>query len=46
LALILGIEYAWNVFPSTPLSSGVLLASNTLLLLGIWFGFAEGRMAV
>ncbi|GLB35432.1 putative ALG3 protein [Lyophyllum shimeji] len=36
LALILAIEYAWNVFPSTPVSSSVLLCANTLLLLGIW----------
>jgi len=46
LVLIFGIEYAWNVFPSTPLSSGVLLAGNILLMMGIWFGFAEGKTAV
>ena len=28
LALLLAIEYAWNVFPSTNLSSGVLLVSH------------------
>ncbi|KAI0831468.1 mannosyltransferase [Trametes gibbosa] len=43
LALLLGIEYAWNVYPSTSLSSGVLLAANAALLLGIWFGYSEGR---
>jgi len=43
LALLLAIEYAWNTFPSTPLSSGVLFIANTFLLLGIWFGFAEGK---
>jgi len=43
LVIILGIEYAWNVFPSTPLSSGVLLISNSALVLGIWFGYAEGK---
>ncbi|KAI9571282.1 mannosyltransferase [Boletus coccyginus] len=43
LAIIAGIEYAWNVFPSTSLSSGVLLASNCALVLGIWFGYAEGK---
>ncbi|KDR81851.1 hypothetical protein GALMADRAFT_264132 [Galerina marginata CBS 339.88] len=43
LALILGIEYAWNIFPSTSLSSCVLLCCNTLLLVGIWFGYAIGK---
>jgi alpha-1,3-mannosyltransferase len=42
-ALILGIEYAWNIFPSTPLSSSVLVGANALLLAGIWFGYAEGK---
>ncbi|KIM80719.1 glycosyltransferase family 58 protein [Piloderma croceum F 1598] len=46
LTLILGIEYAWNVFPSTSFSSAVLLAANTLLLVGVWFGFPEGKIAV
>ncbi|TBU65668.1 glycosyltransferase family 58 protein [Dichomitus squalens] len=43
LALLLGIEYAWNVFPSTNLSSGILVAANAALLLGIWFGYPEGK---
>ncbi|KAL1944589.1 hypothetical protein VTO73DRAFT_3019 [Trametes versicolor] len=43
VALLLAIEYAWNVYPSTSLSSGVLVASNVALVLGIWFGFPEGR---
>lgn len=43
LTILAGIEYAWNVFPATALSSGILLAANTSLLLGIWFGFPEGR---
>jgi len=43
LTILAGIEYAWNVFPSTALSSGVLLVANISLLLGIWFGFPEGR---
>lgn len=46
LALILCIEYTWNVFPSTTLSSGLLLAANTSLLVGVWFGFAEGKATV
>ncbi|THV05307.1 glycosyltransferase family 58 protein [Dendrothele bispora CBS 962.96] len=33
--LILAIEYAWNVFPSTVLSSSVLLGSNATILLGL-----------
>ncbi|KAG8217767.1 mannosyltransferase [Butyriboletus roseoflavus] len=46
LTILAGVEYAWNVFPSTSLSSGVLLASNSALLLGIWFGYAEGKPAI
>jgi alpha-1,3-mannosyltransferase len=42
LALIIGIEYAWNIFPSTTLSSSILLVANALLLLGIWFGHPNG----
>ncbi|KAL0947030.1 hypothetical protein HGRIS_013173 [Hohenbuehelia grisea] len=38
IALLAAIEYAWNVYPSTSLSSSVLLASNSILLLGIWLG--------
>ncbi|KAM5533260.1 hypothetical protein V8D89_013037 [Ganoderma adspersum] len=44
LVLLLGIEYAWNVFPSTNLSSGILVAANAALLLGIWFGHPEGKV--
>jgi len=43
LLIMVGIEYAWNVFPSTSLSSGILLASNCALVIGIWFGYAEGK---
>ncbi|KAH9857032.1 mannosyltransferase [Lenzites betulinus] len=43
LALLLAIEYAWNVYPSTALSSGVLLGANVALVMGIWFGYPEGR---
>jgi len=42
VGLILSVEYAWNIFPSTVLSSSVLVAANTLLLLGIWFSDATG----
>jgi len=43
LAIMIGIEYAWNVFPSTSISSGILLASNSLLVIGIWFGYPSGK---
>lgn len=36
IAIVAAIEYAWNVFPSTTLSSGILFAANSLLLVGIW----------
>ncbi|KAG1756515.1 mannosyltransferase [Suillus paluster] len=45
MALMGAIEYAWNVYPSTPLSSGLLLAANSLMLLGIWFGYPEGKLS-
>ncbi|EGN95377.1 glycosyltransferase family 58 protein [Serpula lacrymans var. lacrymans S7.3] len=44
LAILLAIEYAWNIFPSTPRSSGLLLLGNALLLLGIGFGHADGTL--
>ncbi|KIP08176.1 glycosyltransferase family 58 protein [Phlebiopsis gigantea 11061_1 CR5-6] len=43
LVLLLGIEYAWNVYPSTPLSSGGLCAANLVLLAGVWLGDQEGK---
>ena len=43
LVLLLGIEYAWNVFPSTNISSGILAGANAALLLAIWFGYPEGK---
>jgi len=42
LVLLLAIEYAWNVFPSTPISSAVLCIANAVLVTGVWFGFPEG----
>jgi alpha-1,3-mannosyltransferase len=45
MAIMGAIEYAWNVYPSTPLSSGLLLAANSLMLLGIWFGYPEGNIS-
>ncbi|GAB1520454.1 dolichyl-P-Man:Man(5)GlcNAc(2)-PP-dolichol alpha-1,3-mannosyltransferase [Rhizoctonia solani] len=36
------IEYTWNTYPSTDLSSGLLLAAHVLLLIGVLFGYPEG----
>ncbi|KAF9039535.1 ALG3-domain-containing protein [Hymenopellis radicata] len=36
LCLIAATEYAWNVFPSTPLSSSTLFVANAGLLLGLY----------
>ena len=38
LLLMAVIEYGWNVFPSTNLSSAVLVCGNAFLLIGLWFG--------
>jgi len=43
LAIVAAIEYSWNVFPSTNLSSGVLLLSHGVLLLGVWSGWANDK---
>jgi alpha-1,3-mannosyltransferase len=43
IMLLAIIEYAWNTYPSTNLSSGLLLAAHVLLLAGVWFGYPEGR---
>jgi alpha-1,3-mannosyltransferase len=42
LLLLLGIEYSWNVFPSTNLSSYILNTSHALILAGLWFGYPIG----
>ncbi|KAJ4488062.1 glycosyltransferase family 58 protein [Lentinula aciculospora] len=36
LTLIGAIEYAWNVYPSTSISSSSLLGANVLILAGVW----------
>eukprot|EP00243_Klebsormidium_subtile_P006219 TRINITY_DN259_c0_g1_i2.p1 TRINITY_DN259_c0_g1~~TRINITY_DN259_c0_g1_i2.p1 ORF type:complete len:228 (-),score=26.17 TRINITY_DN259_c0_g1_i2:192-875(-) len=41
LILWAGIEYCWNVYPSTPASSALLLALHVTVLVGLWFGKAE-----
>ncbi|KAI0062334.1 mannosyltransferase [Artomyces pyxidatus] len=43
LSILAAIEYAWNIFPSTVYSSAILCTANTLLVVGIWFGYASGR---
>jgi alpha-1,3-mannosyltransferase len=43
VALLGAIEYAWNVYPSTTLSSSLLCLSNTILIVGVWFGDAQGK---
>ncbi|KAI0032272.1 mannosyltransferase [Vararia minispora EC-137] len=43
LAVLASIEYAWNVYPSTTLSSSCLLLSNAALVAGLWFGDSQGR---
>lgn len=45
LCVIGCIEYAWNVFPSTSLSSALLVASNFLLLVGLWTGYSDDHNA-
>ncbi|KAJ7740725.1 glycosyltransferase family 58 protein [Mycena maculata] len=42
IGLIMAIEYSWNIFPSTPFSSTILLAANATLLGGIWTGYPNG----
>lgn len=36
IGLLLVIEYCWNVYPSTPLSSGLLHLCHAVLLLALW----------
>ena len=36
VALWACIEVCWNVYPSTPLSSLVLLACHSTILIGLW----------
>jgi len=37
------IEYCWNVYPSTILSSSLLTLGNAALVIGIWHGYPEGK---
>uniref|UniRef100_A0A0W0F8T8 Dol-P-Man:Man(5)GlcNAc(2)-PP-Dol alpha-1,3-mannosyltransferase n=1 Tax=Moniliophthora roreri TaxID=221103 RepID=A0A0W0F8T8_MONRR len=42
MALMGAIEYSWNIFPSTPFSSSVLLGAHLVLLCGILYGYPCG----
>ncbi|KAG9040245.1 dolichyl-P-Man:Man(5)GlcNAc(2)-PP-dolichol alpha-1,3-mannosyltransferase [Tulasnella sp. JGI-2019a] len=44
IALLGAVEYSWNVFPSTKASSCVLLFFNLASILGVWFGYPNGRL--
>ncbi|KAJ3796717.1 glycosyltransferase family 58 protein [Lentinula aff. detonsa] len=37
LLLIGIIEYAWNIYPSTTISSSALLGANVITLTGVWY---------
>ncbi|KIK59804.1 glycosyltransferase family 58 protein [Collybiopsis luxurians FD-317 M1] len=37
LLLVGTIEYAWNIYPSTTISSSALLGTNILVIAGVWF---------
>lgn len=41
LAIFVGVELCWNVYPSTPVSSVVLLLCHVSLLGGLWFSPCE-----
>lgn len=38
VALLVAIEFSWNVYPSTPLSSTVLHVSHLVTIAGLWLG--------
>ena len=37
LGIMLAVEYCWNVFPSTPRSSGILFVAHVVLFAAVWF---------
>ena len=45
VALMVAVEHCWNVFPSTPTSSLVLLAAHGVVLGGIWTSKRRRRRA-
>ncbi|KAF8944336.1 dolichyl-P-Man:Man(5)GlcNAc(2)-PP-dolichol alpha-1,3-mannosyltransferase [Haplosporangium gracile] len=38
MVLLGAIEWSWNVFPATAESSGVLITSHLIILVGLWIG--------
>jgi len=42
--VLMMVEYAWNVFPATPLSSSVLAVAHGILLAGVWAFNRDGAM--
>ncbi|KAG0214472.1 dolichyl-P-Man:Man(5)GlcNAc(2)-PP-dolichol alpha-1,3-mannosyltransferase [Mortierella sp. GBA30] len=42
VVLLGAIEWSWNVYPATAKSSGILMASHLLILIGLWIGKKEG----
>lgn len=38
-------EWAWNMFPSTPLSSLVVVSTNLAIVTGVWFGTKKDALA-
>lgn len=42
-AIFCMIEYGWLTYPSTTISSSLLVAGNVLVLVGVWCGDAEGK---
>ncbi|KAF7304838.1 Dol-P-Man:Man(5)GlcNAc(2)-PP-Dol alpha-1,3-mannosyltransferase [Mycena kentingensis (nom. inval.)] len=43
IPILVTIEYAWNVYPSTKLSSSLLLVANAALVGGVFSGYPSGR---
>ena len=41
IIIMIGIEYCWNVYPSTPFSSGLLTGLHAFLLLMITLSQSE-----
>jgi alpha-1,3-mannosyltransferase len=41
LSIFFAIEYAWNIYPSTVISSGILLSAHLLILVGLYMNKVE-----
>jgi hypothetical protein len=48
VAIWIGIEVVWNIFPATAASSALLLALHVVILAGLWFASptASGKAPV